>query len=183
MEMATETGGEMIARNGLSSFSARGVAKAIGYSVATIHNVFGGYDMLVLCINARTLDAMYRSIRISTQDVAEGEASIRAMAQAYYHFALSAQNRWRAIFEHSLPAETAIPDWYAEKTALLFAGVERHMQLLSPHKDAQQSATALWAGVHGICILSLSGKLNMAHNSSTLSTIDNLLDNFIAGYQ
>lgn len=78
--------------------------------------------------------------------------------------------------------DAAIPEWYAEKTARLFDGIEQPMQMLSPHKNAKQSATALWAGVHGICILTLRGKLNISPNDTALMIIDTMLDNFIMGY-
>lgn len=44
---------------GFAHFSAREVAKRIGYSIGTIYNVFGSYDAFILAINGRTL-ALWR---------------------------------------------------------------------------------------------------------------------------
>lgn len=178
--MAVEAGNTIIALGGLTSLSARGVAKAIGYSVGTIHNVFGSYDLLVLHINTKTLDDLQSEIALATQETQAGAATIRTMAHTYFAFAQQHPNRWRAIFEHSLPSDASIPEWYTEKTARLFTKVESHMQVLHPHTNAKQNATALWAGVHGICILALSGKLSTASDASTASIIDTTLDHFIS---
>ena len=54
--MIIAQGHRQIAEVGFAKFSAREVAKAIGYSIGTLYNVFGSYDQLMLAINGRTLD-------------------------------------------------------------------------------------------------------------------------------
>jgi AcrR family transcriptional regulator len=44
----------LMAETGLQRFSAREVAKRIGYSVGTLYNVFGSLDRLLLAVNSRT---------------------------------------------------------------------------------------------------------------------------------
>src|SRR5687767_12593733 len=56
-ELILLAGEAHLAQVGFAAFSAREVAKRIGYSIGTIYNVFGSYDRLVLAINARTLRA------------------------------------------------------------------------------------------------------------------------------
>ncbi|MCH2547737.1 MAG: WHG domain-containing protein [Alphaproteobacteria bacterium] len=183
MQMAIESGNEMIAEHGLAVFSARGLAKTIGYTVGTLHNVFGGYDMLVMRINAHTLDELQQYIRNKTLNIADGEDSIRAMAHAYYQFAKNAPLRWRAIFEHSLPENATIPDWYQQKTVDLFIEIEIHMKAVNPKGDARLAAKSLWAGIHGTCALALTGKLDLTSKSSTEQLLEAMLDNFIRGYE
>ena len=49
-------GHRQLAEVGYARFSAREVAKRIGYSIGTIYNVFGTLDQLILAINGETLD-------------------------------------------------------------------------------------------------------------------------------
>lgn len=44
--MIVEEGHRQIAEVGFAKFSAREVAKAIGYSIGTLYNVFGSYDQI-----------------------------------------------------------------------------------------------------------------------------------------
>ena len=52
-EMIVAEGHRQISEAGFVRFSAREVAKRIGYSIGTIYNVFGSYDQLILAINGR----------------------------------------------------------------------------------------------------------------------------------
>ena len=54
--MIVAEGHRQIGEVGFARFSAREVAKRVGYSIGTIYNVFGSYDQLILAINGRTLD-------------------------------------------------------------------------------------------------------------------------------
>ncbi len=55
-EMAIEAGKKIIVEEGFSNLGARKVARAIGYTVGTLYNVFDNYLDIVLNINAETLD-------------------------------------------------------------------------------------------------------------------------------
>jgi AcrR family transcriptional regulator len=49
-----DAGTALIAEKGFGAFSAREVAKRIGYTIGTIHNVFGNVDGLLTAINTAT---------------------------------------------------------------------------------------------------------------------------------
>src|SRR5258706_11741145 len=53
-ELILAEGHRLMAETGYARFSAREVAKRIGYSIGTIYNVFGSLDALLLAINRRT---------------------------------------------------------------------------------------------------------------------------------
>ena len=46
-DLILEAGETLMAESGLSGFSAREVAKRVGYTIGTIHNVFGNVDGLM----------------------------------------------------------------------------------------------------------------------------------------
>src|SRR5688572_21968269 len=89
-EMIVTEGHRQISEVGFARFSAREVAKRIGYSIGTIYNVFGSYDQLMLAINGQTLDLWlaYLEGRLRTAE----EDRLRVAVAAYFEFALSHRN-------------------------------------------------------------------------------------------
>ena len=57
-ELAIAAGQKVISDEGFCKFSARKVAKEMGYTVGTLYNIFGDYNDIVLHINFATLDDM-----------------------------------------------------------------------------------------------------------------------------
>lgn len=156
--LALNAGLEQIKQDGFARFSIRKVAAAIGYTVGTLYHIFGSYDEFILHINARTLDEWFAFMRDALEKSIECN-KLKVLAQAYSDYSRTHYPQWIALFEHH--GSQPLPDWYKAKTARFFTLTE---QLLLPlcggdAGRAQQHARVLWAGIHGICILSLSGKL------------------------
>ncbi|MDA0782500.1 MAG: TetR/AcrR family transcriptional regulator [Proteobacteria bacterium] len=101
VEMAIAAGQKIIAEQGFSGFSARKVAKAIGYTIGTIYNIFESHNNFILHINAVTLrDIAYF---LEEKAIGKNESAIKQLAEAYTQFAKNNYNRWSALFEHRLP--------------------------------------------------------------------------------
>jgi AcrR family transcriptional regulator len=151
-----EEGARQLAETGLARFSARDVAKRVGYSIGTLYNVFGSYDGLLLAINARTLRLW--SAHLKTQLAAARGDRIACLVKAYFEFAEQNPRSWIAIYEHHMPDWGAAPDWYQETTAELVAVVATEIALVLPGKtpDAIIALTrSLVATVHGHCAFAL----------------------------
>src|SRR5271169_6477740 len=73
---------------GLARFSARDVAKRIGYSVGTLYNVFGSYDELMLAINARTLSLWLTHLRTRLAESGDDDR-IATLVRGYFEFAIA----------------------------------------------------------------------------------------------
>ncbi len=82
------------------------------------------------------------------------------------------------------PADsTAPPDLVREREKICASGVEP-LRVLAPNQTQQQLAhttTALWSGVHGICILAITGNLYHGGAFSIVKLTDVLIDNFLRG--
>src|SRR5580704_19680321 len=91
-ELMLEEGHRQLAEVGLARFSARDVAKRIGYSVGTLYNVFGSYDELMLAINARTLSLWLTHLR--TRLAETDDDRIAALVRGYFEFALQHPRTW-----------------------------------------------------------------------------------------
>lgn len=180
--MAITAGQEIIAQEGLGKFSARKVAKKIGYTVGTVYNVFGSHDALILHINAATLDDMGKFLTERLNSDLEGSLQIKHLASCYLEFVQTHRARWNALFEHNLPADIPLPDWYAEKIKELFSFVETPLHSVAGNKEnAERAAKTLWAGIHGICALGLNGKLDVIGVESVQELMDEFIDHYCSG--
>jgi AcrR family transcriptional regulator len=181
-ELAIAAGLKRIREEGFARFSIRQVATDIGYTVGTLYNVFGSYDSFILHINARTLDEWYAIMRDAlTQH--SGEEPVHTLAKAYVAFSRSHYRQWSALFEHQLADDFARPQWYQPKMTRFFALVEAPLQEIvgNDKAKARHCARVLWAGIHGICVLSLSGKLDLVKADSAESLAESFVKTYLVG--
>lgn len=156
--MIVAEGHRQISEVGFARFSAREVAKRIGYSIGTVYNVFGSYDQLMLAINGRTLD-LWRAYLERQLGVEEGDRLKRAV-EAYFEFAVTHHHAWTAIYDFHLPEGTQPPDEYQGKVVAIFELVVAEIaQQLGAERQHEVAALArsLLATVHGHCHFALSG--------------------------
>jgi AcrR family transcriptional regulator len=143
---------------GFAQFSARAVAKAIGYTIGTLYNVFGTHDALVLAINARTVELWTAQLRMRL--AAAKSDRIDELVRGYFDFAMSNRNAWAAIYDHRLPNLDDIPGWYVAIVAELTGTMRREVHNALPHLSRDEVAAlsrSLLASVHGHCVFALNG--------------------------
>lgn len=157
-ELIIREGHRQLSEVGFAHFSAREVAKRIGYSIGTLYNVFGSYDHLMLAINGRTLDLWRAALAARLQD-ADGDRLALAI-EAYFEFAISHRHAWTALYDFRLPEGEPMPDFYAHKvSAITQIVVDEVSQVLADEHRHQAPALArsLLATVHGHCFFALNG--------------------------
>ncbi|GAA3942581.1 TetR-like C-terminal domain-containing protein [Litoribacillus peritrichatus] len=170
--------------------SLRQIAKAIGYSPGTLINHFGSYAMLLLHVNAHTLDALSdtmagSTVVGSTMAPLPPQQALLAMAKAYLNFAQNQPYAWRLVFEHRLAAEEAIPEWQLHRIDQMFAQLKAQLIRLNPSASEdglEQTARVLWAGVHGISVLAVEDKLFSPIDISKEHMVENLMTHFLSGW-
>ena len=157
-EIIIREGHRQMEEAGFARFSAREVAKRIGYSIGTLYNVFGSYDHLILAINGRTLERWLAYLESRLAGV-EGDR-LRVAIDAYFQFALDHRHTWTALYDFRLPEGEPLPEDYRVKlTAIIDAVVQEVAAELPPeHADkAPALARSLLATVHGHCFFTLNG--------------------------
>jgi AcrR family transcriptional regulator len=180
-ELAIQAGIEIIKQDGFDNFSARKVASNIGYTVGTLYNVFGSYDDFILHINAATLDNWFEAMQATLQ-ISDGQQPLHVLAQFYIEYSKANHHQWLALFEHHMQGDRDVPPWYFEKMMRFFAVVEQLLaQYLSDDKSIKNVAQVLWAGIHGITILSLSGKLDLVGSDAPENLAINFVENYLRG--
>ncbi|MFK5950840.1 MAG: TetR/AcrR family transcriptional regulator [Methylococcales bacterium] len=184
-EMVLKAAETIVVEEGFDKLKVRKVAMEIGYTVGSIYMVFENMADLIMHIKGKTLDDIATQLNAIDQ-AGTAEQQIVLLAKNYLLFACNNFNRWRMIFEHQLKDDEKVPDWYQQKVNQIFKMVEIQFEQLSPsHTDEQskQAARALWSGVHGICTLSLTGKLDLLGVDSIENTVVLLVENFMTGWK
>ena len=156
--MIIAEGHRLMAETGFAGFSAREVARRVGYSVGTIYNVFESLDHLLVAINSRTFELWtdYLEQRIEQG----GDDRIRTLVEAYFGFAREHSRLWMAIYDHRLPPGMPMPDEDMQKrralTQIVFDEIARQLPTMA-ESDVEHLARSLIATVHGHCTYELNG--------------------------
>jgi AcrR family transcriptional regulator len=182
--LALHAAGDIVAENGAAALSMREVARRIGYTVGALYLVFTNLDDLIVHLNEQTIMELRASLERIRGRTNQPAQNLRLLVAAYLGFALLHTARWRLVFEHRLPDGQKAPPTYAGHTAAIFALVSDRLREAGITRDAAATAelaTALWSGAHGICMLAVTGKLQVATQASVQRLLDLLLDRFLIG--
>lgn len=182
-DLALRTAARIVAREGIAALTARRLATAIGYTVGSLYLIFRNLDDLILQLNAQTLDELHAEASAVGEKHPDPRARLLALAVAYVRFADEHRSLWRLVFEHRQPAK--LPAWYPERVARIFALVERALTELAPARrpaEVRQAARAVWGGVHGICVLAMTGRFDDSSEPAVNGMASLLVSNFLDGY-
>lgn len=182
LKLATDAGWNIMAEQGFAEFSARKVAAAIGYTIGTIYNVFGTHENLLLHINAKTLDHWFAAMEAEMTDVKPAKA-IHTLAAFYIDYSHSNRHIWMSLFESPWNDAEPLPDWYRKKLNRFFDYLERMIvaNTETSAAKARRDAQVLWAGIHGICVLSLSRKLELVGTETPHVLAKSFIDTYLRG--
>jgi len=181
--MVLASAGKIVAQKGLAGLNVRNVATDIGYSVGTIYNLFKSQADLVLHLNGQTCDDLYAHLQAASQPKEPAKA-IKALVAAYLAFVEANPKRWSALFEHVMPEDDPLPDWFLEKVNKPMGLLEDALAPLFGPKDQARlmmSARILWSGVHGICSLAMGNKLDILTDKPVKAVTDQFVDDYLKG--
>lgn len=185
--MIVAEGHRQITEVGFARFSAREVAKRVGYSIGTIYNVFGSYDQLILAINGRTLDMWLAALERRLEGGGgAGENRLRAAIDAYFDFAVRHRHAWAALYDFRLPEGEAVPEYYQIKVAAITEVVVREIAAALPeaYRDhAPGLARSLLATVHGHCFFTLNGTFDLLGETDPLAAALERVEDALARYR
>lgn len=181
--MIIAEGHRQIAEVGFAKFSAREVAKQVGYTIGTIYNVFGSYDQLILAINGRTLDLWLADLEAHL--AGRTDDRLRAAIDAYFDFAMRHRNAWTALYDFRLPESEVMPEGYQRKVTAITRVVVREIEAELPpaHRaEAPALARSLLATVHGHCYFALNGTFALLGEEHPLAAALARVDDALARY-
>lgn len=156
--LTLQEGHLLMAEVGFARFSAREVAKRVGYSIGTIYNVWGNLDRLLAAINSHSFTIWAEDMRAQLEQA--GDDRIAALVAGYFAFARTRTNLWTAIYDHRLPPGAALSDADAllrgALTEIALVEIAGALGLREP-EEARALTRSLIGVVHGHCSLELTG--------------------------
>lgn len=173
---------EIGVRDGLAGITMRRLAAAVGYAPNSIYHSVGDMDQVILRLNARTLARLHRSLRRRLRDGQLPEDAALAIADGYMAFVGQNHRLWSILTEYTLKGDAPLPDWYRAALSRPLALVEEALApLFADPSDRRRSVAALWASLHGIAALSLSGKLGLVTADDAPDLARLLVRRYLAG--
>ncbi len=158
-----EEGWRQLAEVGLAQFSARDVAKRIGYSIGSLYNVFQSYDGFLLALNARTLGLWASDLRAR---LASDETDrIASLVRGYFAFAAEYPRAWIAVYEYRVSDAGGSPGWYQALVADIIGIAAGEIAVAAPNLASaaiSPLARSLIATVHGHCVFAQFGTFDLA---------------------
>lgn len=180
-EMTIEAGLSLLEKGGLEALTARAIAGRIGYTVGTLYNVFDDLEDIVMHINAATLQEMHAVFAPLAATNKPPEKRILAIARAYGDYARANPARWSLL--HHSPRNHKLPLWFHDVASRLFTTTESVLLEIEgiSKKAAHDAARVLWAGLHGICALSINQKLEYVDAKPMHALIENFVSAYLNG--
>ncbi|MBY6197705.1 TetR/AcrR family transcriptional regulator [Vibrio hangzhouensis] len=160
VELTLSTVKEYLSENSHHTLSLRKIATLIGYVPSTLVNVFGSYNLLLLHAVARTLDELSLEAKQVVDEAENAEQALYGLAACYHDFAKQNPYRWQLIFEHNMNGDT-LPEWQSQRIDGMTGMLESLLAVYKPeksHSEVLRASRVLWAGVHGITLLSVDDK-------------------------
>lgn len=179
-DMVLDAAEDLVVTGGLPQLRVRNIAVKIGYTVGSIYMVFDNMNDLILHIKGRTLDAITEQMK--QVQCSSPEHCLEELAGIYIRYASQNVNRWSMVFEHRLPDDIDIPEWYQKKVDDLYGQFEAYFGLISPEltpAQRRQTALAFLGGIHGICVFMLTTQLGGLKDEDMEESVVLLIRRFI----
>jgi AcrR family transcriptional regulator len=152
-----------IAAKGLAGVKSRELAARIGVANGAVFNLVTDMDELILRVGSQTLARLDAALSAAEASGAPSPAeTLVRIAVAYCDFAAENLELWRALFEHRMAPEKAIPEWAIEEQMNLFRHIYHPLAKCFPKWSKDElgiTARSLFASVHGMVSLGLEQKL------------------------
>ncbi|WP_027252842.1 TetR/AcrR family transcriptional regulator [Photobacterium halotolerans] len=185
ISMTLEQAKKFLSEHPHHELSLRKVAAMIGYVPSTLVNVFGNYNLLLLHAVAQTMDELFAEAEKQLQQSESTTDALRKLAYCYLNFAVDNPYRWQLIFQHTMNGEE-LPEWQNERINNMINMLESLIRQLIPDQSetaVMEASRVLWAGVHGITLLTVDDKLFTSTPVDGKALIDNLLDTYLNNWQ
>jgi AcrR family transcriptional regulator len=175
------TGWQMVKKDGWQSLSIRKIAEAIEYSVPVIYDHFQNKEAILFEFAKEGFGLLSKKLKTAKEKYESSEDQIKAMADAYWSFALRNKEHYQLMFGIGMATcenEKCMP----EKTEFRMLMMKPIDELLSKNKKAQSNSGCLkyhtlWSVLHGLVSIKIMGNSDVSDELNKM-----VLDDAIAGF-
>jgi len=147
---------------GLERVSMRSLAAELGCSATALYRYFKNKEDLLAMTRAGALDRLSDRLEAARATTEEPWERSRRVGNAYVAFAFEEPHAYRLIFALSQPDDRDYPELaraHARLTMNRGEDIRRLADEGALQGDAEMIAQVFWAGVHGLIVLQMAGKL------------------------
>ena len=147
---------ELAETEGWEAVTTRRLAERVEYSQPVLYSHFDGKTAIVSAVALDGIGELAVHLRHARQAAPEPGQAVRAVCQAYLDFATEQPALYQAMFV--LP--TTLQFGTAETPAPLQAAFGEFVSCFRPDNERRELfAEVLWSALHGIVVLSASGRI------------------------
>ena len=183
-EMMINAAREIVVSDGVSALSARRVTDRVGYSVGSLYQAFANLDDLIAHLNQQTLLDMHLTMDAALRrGKRNGMPVLKRLGRAYAQFARDNPVLWRLAFEHRMPKGQSPPKATVMQGEALIQLVIEPLAAVTglSGRNLETVAQVLWSGIHGICILTVTSRMQFVGRTALPTLTDSLIENYLAG--
>ena len=159
---------------GYEGVTIRALAAEIGCSPMTPYSYFRDKEEIFAAVRAAAFERLADACEKAAESTRDDLERADVLARAYLNFAVSEPDAYKIMFELSQPDEDAYPEVVEQ--------VERCRQfMMQPTEilvgagllegDPEKLSQLFWAGIHGVIVLHMAGKLAPGTNVEELYTM------------
>lgn len=178
-----EAAREILRLEGVEGLSARAIARRVGYTAASIYNVFDSMSDLLMEVNRDTL-ARIGSLFAQLPATGTPRDRLHRLCGEYIRFMQDNPALFGALFGGTRQRE-AFPDWYVQAIRELLGQVGGLLREHAPALDESQAmerAEQLYVAIHGTLALDLGRRLDLVTGQSAQGIAGAMLDAVLARY-
>lgn len=179
-ERLCEAAARLFVERGPDGFHMRELADALGVSAMMPYRYFKDRDEILSVVRARAFRRFADQLEIANATDGPLVVKSAAVGRAYVQFALEEQTNYRLMFDISQPPGKTVPELEIQERrarALMSAHVHMLVEAGTLAGDADLIARVLWAALHGVIVLHLSGKLDGVMFDRVLSETMRVISN------
>jgi AcrR family transcriptional regulator len=147
---------------GYEGVNIRGLAADIGCSPMTPYTYFKSKEDIFAAVRTAAFKRLADILEDASATSSNSLGRARAFGEAYLQFALSEHDAYKIMFELNQPDEQAFPDLVAQVARCRHLMIQPTAILVSEgilSGEPEVLWQMFWAGVHGVIVLHMTGKL------------------------
>ena len=161
-ERLCEVAARLFVERGPEGFHMRELASQLGVSAMMPYRYFKDRDEILSVVRARAFRRF--ADQLEKAHATDGPLVVKsaAVGRAYVQFALEEQTNYKLMFDFSQPPGRTVPELEIQERrarALMSAHVHMLVEAGTLRGDPDLIARILWAALHGVIVLHLSGRL------------------------
>lgn len=165
MECATE----MLATRPRQSVTVRAVAAAAEASTTAVYSLFGGKEGLIGAVRDRAVAGLFQDLS-AVRTSADPLADLRALGVAYRRWGRGHSHLYTVLFGGVQSFDPSGEVGSGDPVRPLLAAIDRALAADVLTGDATAIALSVWATLHGLVTLELSGALDTATAEAAFGT-------------